>query len=220
MLALLIEANTFTRDLLADYLIRSMIDLAVVTATSISDAVSQAESLERIDVIVANLGALSSRGYDDIDAVKGAYNHVPVVLLAQNGDVGQILEAYARGADGVVPHVLPGCVLSLALQLVLCGEKFVPSTILSALGLSAGGEKINGAALSRDNALRLLTRREREVLSFLFEGNTNAEIGSKLDITANTVRLHLSGIYRKLKARNRLDAVRIATTLGFASALQ
>ena len=59
-----------------------------------------------------------------------------------------------------------------------------------------------------------LTDREREVLGFLARGMTREEIGDFLKISVNGVKKHVSGIYNKLGALNRADAVRIATGLG------
>jgi ATP/maltotriose-dependent transcriptional regulator MalT len=53
----------------------------------------------------------------------------------------------------------------------------------------------------------LLTRREREVMEFLAEGHSNAEIASALWIAPTTVRKHLENIYAKLGVRTRTAAV-------------
>ena len=56
----------------------------------------------------------------------------------------------------------------------------------------------------------LLTRREREVLTLVAEGLTNAEIGALLWISAGTVRRHLENVYMKLEVHTRTAAVRAA----------
>jgi DNA-binding CsgD family transcriptional regulator len=53
---------------------------------------------------------------------------------------------------------------------------------------------------------RTLTPREQEVFFWLAHGNSNAEIGAILDITASTVGKHLERIYPKLGVRNRTCA--------------
>ena len=52
-----------------------------------------------------------------------------------------------------------------------------------------------------------LTVRERELLSSLADGLTNAQIGKKLDISLNTVKFHLKNLYDKLDVNNRAQAV-------------
>ena len=59
-----------------------------------------------------------------------------------------------------------------------------------------------------------LTNREREVLGLLAHGMTRKEIGTCMAISVNGVKKHVSGIYNKLGALNRADAIRIATDRG------
>jgi DNA-binding NarL/FixJ family response regulator len=63
-----------------------------------------------------------------------------------------------------------------------------------------------------------LTRRELEVLCAAAEGQSNAEIGRQLWVTEQTVKFHLSNIYRKLGVSNRTEAMRRAIMRGFISA--
>jgi DNA-binding NarL/FixJ family response regulator len=59
-----------------------------------------------------------------------------------------------------------------------------------------------------------LGSREREILTFLGNGRTNAEIAERLHISPYTVKDHATSLYRKLGARNRPEAVRLAQEFG------
>jgi DNA-binding NarL/FixJ family response regulator len=61
-----------------------------------------------------------------------------------------------------------------------------------------------------------LTAREREILRAVAEGHTNARIGRQLWVTEQTVKFHLSNIYRKLGVSNRTEASRYALMNGLA----
>jgi two-component system response regulator DesR len=63
----------------------------------------------------------------------------------------------------------------------------------------------------------LLSEREREVLDLVATGATNREIADALFLSPHTVKEHTSGLYRKLKARNRAEAVQKAQRLGLLS---
>jgi DNA-binding NarL/FixJ family response regulator len=56
----------------------------------------------------------------------------------------------------------------------------------------------------------VLTRREREILQLVAEGLSNAKIARQLWVTEQTVKFHLSNIYRKLEVANRTEASRWA----------
>ena len=71
----------------------------------------------------------------------------------------------------------------------------------------AGGESSSGP-------LAQLTRREREVLSLLAEGLTNAGIAAKLNVSLNTIASHLKNVYPKLQVSSRAQAAAYAVTHG------
>jgi DNA-binding NarL/FixJ family response regulator len=56
--------------------------------------------------------------------------------------------------------------------------------------------------------------RERDLLTFLANGRTNAQIAERLQLSPHTVKDYASSLYRKLGARNRAEAVRLAGELG------
>ena len=62
-----------------------------------------------------------------------------------------------------------------------------------------------------------LTARELEILGAVAEGHTNARIGRLLWVTEQTVKFHLSNIYRKLGVSNRTEASRYALVNGMVT---
>jgi DNA-binding NarL/FixJ family response regulator len=62
--------------------------------------------------------------------------------------------------------------------------------------------------------MRHLTERQQQILDLVGDGLSNAEIGARLVITEQTVKNHLHDAYRRLGARNRMQAVRIAAAHG------
>lgn len=60
-----------------------------------------------------------------------------------------------------------------------------------------------------------LTRREREVLSFVGTGADNLKIAAMLNITEHTVKAHVGSLYRKLGSENRAELALLAVQLGF-----
>ena len=112
---------------------------------------------------------------------------------------GRVAEAQAKelGAAGVIPRTWGGRDIAEAVRLVALGNDYFPS-----------------AADRAPWPAELLSPRERTVLEMLVSGATNREIAAELHLSHNTVKDHVSGVYRKLKARNRADAVVRAHRLG------
>jgi DNA-binding CsgD family transcriptional regulator len=63
-----------------------------------------------------------------------------------------------------------------------------------------------------------LTRRELEILKLVAEGHSNSQLARMLWVTEQTVKFHLSNIYRKLDVANRTEASRWAQVHGLLSA--
>lgn len=74
-----------------------------------------------------------------------------------------------------------------------------------------------GTAFAADapDAVAALSVREREVLRLIARGATNREIADQLYLSHHTVKEYASMLYRKLRARNRAEAVRRAQRLGY-----
>lgn len=65
-----------------------------------------------------------------------------------------------------------------------------------------------------------LTERETEVLCQVSKGRLNKEIGAELNISLDTVKKHIKNIYRKVNARNRIEAVHYAMRIESGMAVQ
>jgi DNA-binding NarL/FixJ family response regulator len=65
-----------------------------------------------------------------------------------------------------------------------------------------------------DELIEQLTPRETEVLELLAQGLANKQIALDLEISEHTVKFHVSSIYAKLGATNRMEAVRLGLQLG------
>jgi DNA-binding CsgD family transcriptional regulator len=69
-----------------------------------------------------------------------------------------------------------------------------------------------------DPKLNELTRRELEILRLVAEGLTNAQLARMLWLSEQTVKFHLSNVYRKLGVANRTEASRWAQVHGVLAA--
>ena len=120
-----------------------------------------------------------------------------------------ILEVMKCGAAGYISKQMSATVMLSALRLVASGERYVPAAML---GLEdAPNGQVCGHDLMPDGAcgVKVLTERERDVLQLLKEGMPNKVIATTLDISVVTVKSHLSNVFRKVGARNRVHALRI-----------
>jgi DNA-binding NarL/FixJ family response regulator len=116
-----------------------------------------------------------------------------VLLMARNGAI-TAQSARAAGAFGSVPKDWSAQDLASAARMV-------------ALGMTV-------FAPDREQPGTLLSERERQVLHLIAIGATNREIAERLFLSPHTVKDHTSTLYRKVKAKNRADAIQRAQRLG------
>ncbi len=135
-----------------------------------------------------------------------------LLVLADEVRRAEVLEAMDHGASGFLPKNLSVESFLSAVRLVLSGEKYIPAGLLSAERLGGSG---SGRANAAAAAFETLTEREADVLEQLLEGSTNKEIGRELQVQEITVKLHLRGVYRKLRVKNRAQAVARTLSAGW-----
>jgi DNA-binding NarL/FixJ family response regulator len=83
--------------------------------------------------------------------------------------------------------------------------------------VKASGDPMNasfGQKPNQHSLARTLTEREVSVLALIADGKRNREISEALAITERTVKFHVSGLFAKLGASNRTEAVRLAVQRG------
>ncbi len=86
-------------------------------------------------------------------------------------------------------------------------RQVMEGSVFHAVGLPAQGQGSSASELG-------LTAREVSILQALARGLSNQAIGKELFVAEQTVKFHLTNIYRKLEATNRTEAVRLAYQRG------
>lgn len=156
--------------------------------------------LHRPDVTLMDLRLPDMSGIDALSAIRAEYPDARIVMLTTfDGDV-EIQRALAAGARGYMLKTLPPRELADVVRDVHAGRKRVALDAAARLAQHMGEEA--------------LTSREREVLRCVAQGDRNRDIGVRLQITEETVKVHVKHIMEKLAARDRTEAVTIAVRRG------
>jgi two-component system response regulator DesR len=136
-------------------------------------------------------------------------------------------------ASGVLREASPGCASVLLAERCHPGDlrraaavraaglmlkRTSPAHLVKAVHRAARGEPVIDPELAYSElsaARNPLTERETEVLRLAARGDSAAQIAATLVLTIGTVRNHLSRVNRKIGARNRVHAIRIAEDAGW-----
>tara|TARA_R110000868_G_scaffold162903_2_gene394536 strand:- start:77675 stop:78352 length:678 start_codon:yes stop_codon:yes gene_type:complete len=187
----------------------------VVEAGALDPALEHIEAQNDFDLVLLDLRMPGMNGLEGLKrTLEKAAKTTSVVLLSGAYRSEDVRRAIENGAQGFIPKTLRGQALANAIQLVLAGEKYLPSSILNDLSESFGGgsdgEPRMAGGFGSEGDFARLTPREREVLALLAEGRPNKDIARHLDLREITVKYHLKNVYRKLHVSNRAQAVKIA----------
>ncbi|MBV9093696.1 MAG: response regulator transcription factor [Streptosporangiaceae bacterium] len=175
-------------------------DIEVVAQVGRGDEVTAAARQARPDVALLDI---EMPGMDGLAAAAALRNDNPdtkVVILTTFGRPGFLRRAMESGVCAFVVKDAPADKLVQTIRRVLGGEKVIDPD-LAAAALAEG--------------LNPLTPRERDVLVAASDGGTIAEIAGKLYLSEGTVRNYLSACIQKTGARNRAEALRIASERGW-----
>ena len=178
-------------------------DVTVVGMTT-----SAEEGLELIeehepDVLVAEISTDDGAG-EGISYLLRAREQQPelkIIVLSNSNDPQHIDAAFAAGAAGYVLKSAHPEDVALAIR-----QAFEHSIYLADARVSL----VTNSGRQASDAASELTRRELEILQLVAEGHTNATLAKMLWVTEQTVKFHLSNIYRKLNVSNRTEASRWA----------
>ncbi|MFQ5783875.1 MAG: response regulator [Alphaproteobacteria bacterium] len=215
MQILLADDHRLVRDGLKFYFDRLGPDVDVIEAETFDEALSKASELDGLDLIILDLKMPGMNRLVGLEVMRARFPDVPVVILSGSYHRSDVINALERGAHGFIPKTLSGKAMLNALKLVISGEKYVPAVIFSEAKPGLAGARSGNVAFSDDSPLQRLTPRERDVLALLTKGLSNKEIARGLEVQEVTVKVHLKGVFRKLGASNRTQAVKIAMQLGW-----
>lgn len=181
-------------------IINAQPDMEIVAAASTGAEAVTLFRQHRPDVTLMDLRLPDMSGIDTMIAIRGEFPDARIVVLTTfEGDV-EIQRALQAGARGYLLKNMPPRELADAVRQVHAGRKRIPAEVAAVLAEHVSDE--------------VLTGREREVLQHLAGGNRNRDIGERLFISEETVKVHVKHIMEKLGATDRTQAVAIAVRRG------
>lgn len=146
----------------------------------------------------------------DFKALRRKLAMTPIIAVSMTSNMEDINAIVDHGANGFISKSVKPDVMKQAILDIMQGERIVR---LATGAITIAGES-NGEQ-NLDERLRKLSKRQLQVLKGIAEGKTNKEIAITLEISHNTVRIHVSALLKALEVSTRSAAASFAAARGF-----
>ncbi len=207
-------------------LVRAGFRVLVNSAPDLEVVGEAADGLEAVSVVAATrpdvvLMDVRMPRLDGLEATRQIALARPAntsrILMLTTFDLDEyIFDALRLGASGFLLKDTPPEELLAAIRVIAQGDALLAPSVTRRLIAEFVSRPVEAAPPS--GRLDVLTEREREVLTAIGQGGSNAEIGAALHMSVATAKTHVSRILAKLDARDRTQLVVIAFQTGLVSA--
>jgi len=156
-------------------------------------------SRNQIAVFVVDLGTLLVSLSTCLQQMRDLFPASKILLIGHKPSHHRMLLLRRQGIQGFVSYAEVRKTIVRAIRAVLDGKLWFQSETLEQFG--AGAKKTSRLRWES------ITRRERRIIGLLEQRLSNKQTAAALDISENTIKFHLSNIYRKLGVHDRESAV-------------
>lgn len=163
---------------------------------------------QKPDVIVVDISMPKLNGIEAVRQIKKDGNKAKVIFLTMHPDVTYASRALEAGGLGfVLKHSAPSELL-IAIEQAMRNKQYITPAI---------ADELSNTTHTRQDPIRNLTTRQREVLQLLAEGNSAKQVGEILYISHRTVEFHKYNIMEELGIHNSAELVQYAIKIGIVS---
>lgn len=172
----------------------------IFEAASFDEALALLAEHSDIELLLTDLMMPGFTEFEGLRMLRMQHPDVPVAVISVHEDRAHVMRAIEEGVVGYIPKSASGEDVLRALQLLLDGNVAFPRHILQSRPDASPlvGSKADDGSLAGE-----LTPREMEVFQLASAAHTNEEIARQLNLSPNTVRVHLRNLSIKLKQSER-----------------
>lgn len=167
----------------------------------------------RPDVVIMDVGMPDVNGIDATREIVAANPDVIVIALSMHSDNQFVTGMFSAGARGYLLKDSAFEELAVAVRTTVAGRLYLSPEIAG----TVVNRFVNRAPTSESNIAYVLTRREREVLKLIADGNSTKEISETLCVGLKTVETHRRNLMEKLNTRSIAELTKFAIREGLSS---
>ncbi len=183
-------------------------EVEVVYSTTSGNALLEWLKNETPAVILLDIQMPEINGIDLCKQVKKNFPSIKIIAFSSFDDTHYIKQIIRSGASGYLLKNADQLTILTAINSVMSGEEYIDESIKKILIQ----ESISGQRRSLFDIP--LTKREKEILKLIADGNSNQEVADKLFISLRTVETHRFNLTQKLDVKNAAGLVKEAIKRG------
>jgi DNA-binding NarL/FixJ family response regulator len=208
MKILIVDDHSIVREGL-QRIIQSQQDMTVVGESKHGrEAVSQAETL-RPDVVIMDISMPMLNGIEATRAIHLSLPSARIIILSMHHTAEYVYRAMHAGACGYILKESAGTEIVEAIRIVMTGKNYFGQ------GIEMQAEAANAADnTDSPSPIDRLSKREREVLQLVVEGNTSIKIAQILGLSPKSVETYRSRMMQKLGVTDIPSLVKFAVQHG------
>jgi len=176
--------------------------------TSGNEVLAGIENLNS-DVFLIDMCLPDIKGYDLAKKILDIYPEIKIGIYSSMLDHEDIINSFRNGVLGYLPKTSKPPEIVDFILTISRGERYVKGVIAEIICE-------NAFAVEKQKQLNI-TKREFEIMKYVFDGYKNREIAKKLNIAERTVEFHKQNIYIKLGVTNSVDLYKAALRLCLVS---
>jgi len=203
---LIVDDHAIVRKGLIQILIESYPDALLFEAIN-SEEVYKLLKLHNWDIILLDISLPGRNGIDLLKQLRSDGIKVPILILSMHDEEQYAIRVLKAGASGYINKNMATEELTLAIQKLLDGKKYISEFVANQLLEKPQVE-------NEKNILQLLSDRELQVFVHLSKGKSVSEIANEISLSVNTISTYRSRILEKLGLNNNVDIMKFAIENG------
>jgi len=216
---LIVDDHAFVCAGLKTTLLDTLDDIQVTT-TERGEEVLSILGKEDIDLIILDLFMPGGYGgFGLIGLLHDRHPCLPIIVLSASENSTHIRKCFELGVTGFVTKSAPKEALIEAIAKALEGERYVPKYLIESVAEVARVFDEVDSGVNLEIIAELITDRQFDILSCISRGHSNKQIARELELSENTVKVHVSAMLKSLGLSNRTQAGILGQKLGLAESV-
>jgi two-component system response regulator DegU len=192
-------------------------DFEIVEADPNSDLLAEIENVAP-EVVLLGSDLAAQQGLELGGRIARTFPATRVIILSPHPNDEELFDAIRSSAVACLSKSTTPSELVGVIRRASHGEYPINETVTTRPAVARNVLRQFQDINQDENAILVpLTQRERQILTYVAEGNSNKQIANTLDISEQTIKNHVSAILRKLNANDRAHAVVLAIRRGWIS---